>query len=193
MPEPVRAAVATRDYRVDLRRKAAIVRETDLVAKPHIQDPNFRETVVLVTGMPDGSAVGVIVNRPTRQSLATILPDNPRLARFTDALYFGGPVEIVGLFALFRAEHSPGAALLVSERLWFALEPATVEQLLREPPEKIRFFTGYAGWAPGQLSAELDRGDWWVLSVNPDVAFRADPSGLWEELSTRARAITAAR
>jgi putative transcriptional regulator len=164
-----------------------------LVAKPHIQDPNFREAVVLVTGTPGGAAVGVIINRPTRQSLAKILPDNPMLARFTDPLYFGGPVEVVGLFAVFRAERPPGAALRVSERLWIALEPATVEQLMREPPEKVRFYTGYSGWAPGQLPAELDRGDWWVLTVNPDVAFRSDPSGLWEELSNRARAVTAFR
>jgi len=164
-----------------------------LVAKPHLQDPNFRETVVLVTGTPDGAAVGVIVNRPLDQSLAAILPDNPLLARFTDPLHFGGPVEIAGLFAVFRAERPPGEAIRVAGDAWIALDPATVEQLMRQPPEKLRFFTGYSGWAPGQLQAELGRGDWWVLDVNPDVAFRTDPARLWEELSTRARAVTASR
>jgi putative transcriptional regulator len=164
-----------------------------LVAKPHLQDPNFRETVVLVTGTPDGAAVGVIVNRPTRHSLAGILPGNPLLAGFTDPLYFGGPVESAGLFAVFRADQPPGEALRVAADLWLALNPATVEQLMREPPQKVRFYTGFSGWAPGQLQAELGRGDWWVLDMNPDVAFRADPSGLWEELANRARAVTASR
>jgi len=164
-----------------------------LVAKPHMQDPNFRESVVLVTRTPDGAAIGVIVNRPTDHSLAGILPGNPLLARFTDPLYFGGPVEVAGLFAVFRGERPPGDALRLAGDLWIALNPATVEQLMREPPEKLRFYAGYSGWAPGQLPAELSRGDWWVLDVNPDVAFRADPSGLWEELSTRARAVTASR
>jgi putative AlgH/UPF0301 family transcriptional regulator len=36
-----------------------------LVAKPGMADPNFRETVVLVTQAPDASTVGVILNRPT--------------------------------------------------------------------------------------------------------------------------------
>ena len=36
-----------------------------LVAKPDLQDPNFRETVVLVTQAADASTVGVILNRPT--------------------------------------------------------------------------------------------------------------------------------
>jgi putative transcriptional regulator len=164
-----------------------------LVAKPHLLDPNFRRTVVLVTRTAEGAGVGVIVNRPTRQSLAKILPDNPLLARFTDPLYFGGPVAVVGLFAAFRAEQPPGEALHVAGDVWLALNPGTVEQLMRAPPRWLRFYTGYAGWAPGQLEAELGRGDWWVLAADPEVAFRADPSGLWEELSTRARAVTASR
>src|SRR5688572_23105282 len=36
-----------------------------LVAKPSLTDPNFRETVVLVTQAADASTVGVILNRAT--------------------------------------------------------------------------------------------------------------------------------
>jgi len=164
-----------------------------LVAKPRLADPNFRESVVIVAEAPDGAAVGVIINRPTTKSLAEILPGNEMLARFTEPLYFGGPVERVGIYALFRAQEPPGEALRVRGDLWLALNPATVEQLMRNPPEHLRFFTGYAGWAPGQLANELERGDWWVLDADPDAAFRADPSTLWEELARRARAVTASR
>ena len=159
-----------------------------LVAKPHLLDPNFRETVVVVAEAPNGAAVGVIINRPSTKSLAQILPGNTTLARFTEPLFFGGPVEPVGLYAVFRADEPPGEALRISGDLWLALNPATVEQLMKNPPKKLRFFTGYAGWAPGQLGSELVRGDWWVLDADPDVAFRADPSTLWEELARRARA-----
>ena len=41
-----------------------------LVAKPTILDPNFSRTVVLVTPTPDGAILGMILNRPTKQSLA---------------------------------------------------------------------------------------------------------------------------
>lgn len=164
-----------------------------LVAKPSLLDPNFSESVVVVAEAPDGAAVGVIINRPTTKSLAEILPGNKRLAKFTEPLFFGGPVEPVGLFAIFRAEEPPGDALRIGGDLWLALSPPTVEQLLRNPPKHLRFFAGYAGWAPGQLASELRRGDWWVLKVDPNVAFRADPTNLWEELSRRARAVTASR
>ena len=162
-----------------------------LVAKPSLRDPNFQRTVVLVANGPDGATLGVIVNRPTQQSLANILPGNPTLAKFTDPLHFGGPVERVGLFAVFRAETSPGAAFAVVDDLHLALDPVTVEQLLLKPPAQVRFFNGYSGWAPGQLASELRRGDWWVVEADPDAVFRKDTSTLWDELSTRARSVTA--
>jgi putative transcriptional regulator len=162
-----------------------------LVAKPTLLDPNFQRTVVLVANAPDGATLGVIINRPLQRSLANILPGNPTLAKFTEPLYFGGPVEPVGLFAVFRAQEVPGQTFPVVGDLHLALLPPTVEQLLLKPPEQVRFFNGYAGWAPGQLANELQRGDWWVFDADPDTVFRKDTSTLWEELSRRARAITA--
>jgi putative transcriptional regulator len=164
-----------------------------LVAKPSILDPNFSRTVVLVTPTPDGGILGVILNRPTKRSLAEILPGNERLARFTEPLRFGGPVEPGGLFALFRGTEEPGPSFPVIGDVRLALQPATVEQLLLKPPEALRLFVGYAGWAPGQLDNELARGDWWTLKADVDSIFRKDTGTLWDELERRARSVTALR
>ena len=162
-----------------------------LVATPEVIDPNFRRSVVLVTQAADGGSVGFIVNRPGQRSLAQILPDNEVLKRFTEPLYLGGPVEAAGLFAVFRASENPPGALRVLGDVSFALDPAVVEQLLHAPPRRVRFFNGYAGWAPGQLELELDRGGWYVVYADADTVFRKDMNTLWQELLVRARAITA--
>jgi len=164
-----------------------------LVAKPSIVDPNFERTVVLATHAPDGATLGVILNRPTKQSLANILPGNDKLARFTAPLHFGGPVERVGLFAVFRAKEGPAQSFPVIEDVHLALHPATVEQLLIKPPAELRLFVGYSGWAPGQLQGELARGDWWTLDADVEIIFRKNNETLWDELARRARAITADR
>jgi putative transcriptional regulator len=164
-----------------------------LVAKPSIVDPNFGRSVVLVTHAPDGGTVGVILNRPTKQSLADILPGNAQLARFTEPLHFGGPVERTALFAVFRSDASPGESFPVIEDVHIALHPETVEQLLRKPPAALRFFVGYAGWAPGQLKGELGRGDWWVVNADAETVFRKDTATLWDDLARRARSVTALR
>jgi putative transcriptional regulator len=162
-----------------------------LVATPALLDPNFHRSVVLVTQALDGSTVGFIVNRPGRRSLAQILPDNEVLKRFTEPLYLGGPVEAAGLFAVFRAKDNPPGALRVLDDVSFAMDPAILEIVLRAPPERVRLFNGYSGWAPGQLAAELERGGWYVLNADADTIFRKDMDKLWEELVRRARAVTA--
>lgn len=162
-----------------------------LVASPALLDPHFRRSVVLVTQMPDGGSIGFIVNRPGQRSLAQILPDNEVMKRFTEPLYLGGPVEAAGLFAMFRAGKNPQGALRVLGDVSFALNPAVVEQLLHAPPERVRFFNGYAGWAPGQLALELERGGWHVLNADADIVFRKNMDTLWEELLLRVRAVTA--
>ena len=162
-----------------------------LIAKPALVDPNFRRTVVLVTQAPNGTTVGYIINRPGRRSLAQILPDNEVFKRFTEPVYNGGPVDAAGLFAVFRAKEKPEGALSVLDGVSFALDPAVVETLMHAPPAQLRFFNGYAGWAPGQLAAELARGGWYVLNADADTVFRKDMDTLWDELIRRVRAVTA--
>ena len=162
-----------------------------LIATPALVDPNFRRSVVLVTQAPDGTTVGFIVNRPGQRSLADILPEHELLKRFTEPLYLGGPVQSAGLFAVFRTKDNPQGALRVLDDLSFALDPAVVEGLMHTPPAQVRFFNGYAGWAPGQLETELDRGGWYVLNADTDTVFRKDMGKLWDELIIRVRAVTA--
>jgi len=161
-----------------------------LVAKPGMRDPNFREAVVLVTQDEFGQAVGVIVNRPTDRSLAELLPGE-RFKNFTEPVFFGGPVGANGLFAVFRSRETPAKAITLLPGLYLALNPDTIDALLGKPPQKIRFFSGYAGWAPGQLRAEIERGDWLELDADADAVFRKDTSKLWEEMVRRASAIRA--
>src|SRR5882672_2856814 len=162
-----------------------------LIARPGMPDPNFRETVVLVVqAAGGGEATGVIVNRPTNRSLAELLPSE-RFESFTDPIFFGGPVAQQGLFALFQADRYSGAAIPMMAGVWLAILPDSVDALLGKPPARIRFFSGYSGWAPGQLQGELDRGDWLVVEADEKTIFLKDTSRLWQDMVRRARALRA--
>jgi putative transcriptional regulator len=161
-----------------------------LIARPGMPDPNFRETVVLVTQGERHQTTGVIVNRPTDRSLAELLPGE-RFKPFSEPIFFGGPVQLQGLFAVFRADKTPGEALTMLPGLYLTLHAATIDALLGSPPERIRFFVGYSGWAPGQLRTEMDRGDWLVVDADADTVFLKDTSGLWRDMVRRASAIRA--
>lgn len=170
---------------------AATANGVFLVASPGLLDPHFRHAVVLVTQLPDGGSVGFIVNRPGERSLAQILPHNEVLKRFTEPLYLGGPIEAAGLFAMFHGKDQLPGALRVLDDLSFGLNPAVVEQLLHASPAQVRFFNGYAGWAPGQLAQELSLGGWYVMHADAETVFRKNMDTLWDELIARRRAIIA--
>jgi putative transcriptional regulator len=161
-----------------------------LVAKPSLVDPNFRETVVLVTRHPGGGAVGIILNRPTRVPVAQLLPEHEGLRGRPDHLFAGGPVSPRALIGVFRSTERPEASLRVLADVYLTLDGAFLDGLLRraDAPRELRLYAGYAGWAPGQLEAEIARDDWYVLEPDLDTIFRADPVTLWRELLRRASA-----
>jgi putative transcriptional regulator len=144
--------------------------------------------VVLVTRHPGGGAVGVILNRPTRILASQLLPEHEGLRGRTDRLFAGGPVAPRGVVAVFRSGERPAAALRVLVDVYLSLDGVFLDGLLRRPdaPRELRLYAGYAGWAPGQLEAEIARDDWYVLEVDHDTIFRADPATLWRQLHQRA-------
>lgn len=155
-----------------------------LVAKPGLLDPNFRETVVLVTQAPDYSTVGVILNRPAAQTHE----------RSGQPLYSGGPVMPRTLVALFRSESAPQApAFRVLKRVYLSMHPDNIEQVLAQPGGQFRLYAGFSGWAPRQLEREIEREGWHVLAANEELVFRADTAGMWRELLERARGKRAQR
>ena len=163
-----------------------------LVAKPALRDPNFARTVVLVNRRSDDSALGIIINRPTRRTMSSLFPEHAPSKKVVDPLYFGGPSGRSAVFGLIRLKQSPGeGALTLLPNLFLALHVDLVDKLIEQYPADARFYVGYAGWGPGQLRDEIERGGWYVLEADPDLIFRKDPQTLWEELIRQAQRTTA--
>ena len=164
-----------------------------LVAKPGLPDPNFSETVVLVTRGEEGSTVGVILNRPQARTLNDIAPQFRGAENFTQPVHAGGPVMREVIVALFRAETPPAeAAFHVLPQAYLSMHPAVIERLLASPPPQMRLYAGFSGWAPSQLEAEIAEGGWYVLPASEAIAFRRDTRELWSELVARAGGARAA-
>jgi putative transcriptional regulator len=156
-----------------------------LIAKPDLADPNFARTVVLVTQTEDFSTVGVILNRPTPLKLAQVDP-GLETGKYRDAVYFGGPVMVRSLVAVFLSDTAPAAAAFhVLPGLYMTMHADNVKMLLASEGRRYRLFAGFSGWAPRQLKNEFDREGWFVLPADLETVFRADTSGIWEELVQR--------
>jgi putative transcriptional regulator len=159
-----------------------------LVAKPGLPDPNFSETVVLVTRGSEGNPIGVILNRPTNLRVRDIAPQFPGARNYTQPVYAGGPVMREVLVALYATSAPPAhAAFEVLPGVYLTLHPVNIEALLAAPPERARIYAGFSGWAPEQLEAEIESGSWYVLRATEDLIFRRDTAGMWADLVAQAR------
>ena len=144
-----------------------------LVARAELSDSNFKDSVVLVMNNIGPAPAGVIINRPTRIAVSRLFPDLERLAQLDDKLYFGGPVEIASVSFLFRADTPPENATQVLDGVYFSTNRELLRKLLGrdKPMDGLRIIIGHSGWAPGQLEAEIARGDWTLVPAETDAIF----------------------
>jgi putative transcriptional regulator len=161
-----------------------------LVASPELRDPNFRETVVLVTQPPGGGPFGLVINRPLDLPLSEVFSDYESLKGRKEVLYAGGPVARDGLVFLVRGTKPPQGAMLFLPDVYLTADIEHIESLLgrNDPLQGLRVYAGYSGWAPGQLQDEIERGGWRVLPADAATIFEMEPSRIWPELEQRTAA-----
>jgi len=161
-----------------------------LVAEPEIDGGPFYRSVVLLLSHGKDGTLGLIVNRATEIPLSKALPDLEADGA-SHTLYFGGPVVLEGLLALFRSKSPPAGAEPVMEDVYYSGDRAVLEKLLRkeERSDELRLFVGHSGWSPGQLDLELLRGAWDVVPADAATVFRTRPELMWETLSMSGRTL----
>jgi putative transcriptional regulator len=155
-----------------------------LVASRRLRDPNFNKTVVLIVAHGEDGALGVVLNRPTPMRLAALLPDMEGLGDREERVFIGGPVAIERVTLLLRAASPPVDSLRVFGEVYFSGSVTTLEQALSEEPpvSGMQAYAGHAGWGPGQLEDEVQRGDWYVAKPDAAIVFSEAPEKLWRQL-----------
>ena len=65
--------------------------------------------------------------------------------------------------------------------VYFAAHKDKLQKIVSQTCKPFRFFTGYAGWAGGQLEGELKVGGWLTLAADKELIFD-DRDDLWEHV-----------
>jgi putative transcriptional regulator len=161
-----------------------------LVASPSLEDPNFRQAVVLVVEHGSGGTVGLILNRSTNVLLSKALPDIMALKGTNHRLYAGGPVEPTRFLLLFRLKEPPADARSVFDGVYLGRTPKALEHIITQakPTETFRAFAGFAAWVPRQLEAEMRLGAWAILPPDSSSIFDQDPVTFWQDCISRLQA-----
>jgi putative transcriptional regulator len=195
MPEPARAGITARSAHqaavltVQRSRVDSLAKGKLLVASDGLRDPNFAETVVLLVEYNEQGAMGVILNRATRVKLSELLPRIKGLKQRGDPIYEGGPVERSEILMLLRSTQEPEHSRAVFADVYLSSSADLLKRLAAESSRDnapFRVYSGYAGWASGQLEAEVGAGGWHIFPASAAVVFAPEPGGLWRDFISRA-------
>ncbi len=154
-----------------------------LIAGPRLLDPNFFHAVVLVIEHSADGALGLVLNRPSEATVGEVVSELDELPDLDDQLFIGGPVQQSALIVLAEFDDADAAALIAFEDVGVLGTAASIEEPMGV--RRGRAFAGHAGWGPGQLDAELERGDWILEPAGREDAFTSAPVDLWEAVLTR--------
>jgi putative transcriptional regulator len=149
-------------------------------------DPRFAETVILLLEHGREGTLGVVINQPSDVPLHKAIPALPDARRSEVSVYWGGPVQPEQSIVLLR---EPGDSRL-SKRVLPGVHMSPDLDDLRDvlaaprPDRAVRVYSGYAGWGPGQLVAEMQKRQWVIDEGDADLVFAPDPTPLWERVHT---------
>jgi putative transcriptional regulator len=154
-----------------------------LIATPELTGPVFRRTVVYLVSHGDGGSLGLVLNRPSETPVFNVLPQWAPLAAKAQVVFVGGPMRpdaamCVGvLLAGVRGTDLDGVAPVTGPVCLIDVD-ADPDQLAGSL-RGIRLFGGHAGWAPGQLADEVERGSWFVVPGLPDDVVAPPKVDVW--------------
>ncbi len=157
-----------------------------LVAMPQMGDPRFARSVIyLCTHSGDAGAMGLVVNRVvgslTLAELFAQLQIKSGASAKKRPVHFGGPVEPGRGFVLHTADYREEATLPVTASIAITATLDIMRAIGKgQGPRHCLFALGYAGWAPGQLDAEIQANGWLSVAADEGIVFDSDHDGKWQ-------------
>ncbi len=155
-----------------------------LIAMPSMTDKRFARSVVYLCTHSAEGAMGLVLNQRARHisfpkllAQLNILPaasadDLPQEIRLMD-VRVGGPVDTKRGFVLHSADyHAASNTMAIDTGISLTATLDILKAMAKgRGPNHAILALGYAGWAPGQLEAEIQHNGWLHCPADPDLIF----------------------
>lgn len=161
-----------------------------LIAMPGMQDPRFHRSLVYLCAHSADGAMGLIVNKRANDlklkdlfgRLGIPIGDGPSGMAKTP-VHYGGPVEMGRGFVLHSSDyHSDEATMQVDDGTSMTATLDILHAMATDRgPDRAIIALGYAGWAPGQLEAELQANGWLACPADEGLLFGTDEDSKWDK------------
>lgn len=153
-----------------------------LVAHPNLTDFFARTVIFVYQDDPKQGALGLVLNKPTRITVADIVNEKGLGYGGTEHVYKGGPVNENAVFLLHEDNwYGSNTFQIGNTGLAITSDAVMMEKLsMGNTPLGWRMITGVAGWRPGQLQQEMNSVyGWLTCDANDSIVFAKDGERQW--------------
>lgn len=155
-----------------------------LVAMPQMSDPRFAKSVIYLCAHSADGAMGLVVNKLID---TTTFPDllkqlNIEATSTNDKIqvHFGGPVESGRGFVLHSDDYVQETTLVIRDGVALTATVDVLRAIAEDKgPQRSLLALGYAGWAPGQLDAEIKANGWLNVTADENLIFSDRLDNKW--------------
>jgi putative transcriptional regulator len=155
-----------------------------LVASPHMEDPRFRHSVIMMCQHDETAAMGVVINRRAdqinlNQLCHTLEMGTPRFCG-NQPVHIGGPVENGRGFVLHSQDHMRPESISVTHEIGLTSSVKILRDITDGTgPTHSIVSLGYAGWGAGQLEAEIAANAWLSIPSSSALVFDPNIDDIW--------------
>ena len=148
-----------------------------IISMPHMNDPFFSKSVVLICDHNSHGSMGIILNKKLDQKKSNSKFGVEALSK-EKVIFFGGPVMVNFTLLIHDEKKLEDTSYKIAENLFLSNNGFTNNKIRIS---NKKFISGYAGWSKGQLENEIKNGDWIVQKARDDLIFETDCEKIWSD------------
>jgi putative transcriptional regulator len=148
-------------------------------------DPRFARSVVYLCAHSAEGAMGLVINRLIDSLTFDGLLEQIGVERTASGgslpIHFGGPVESSRGFVLHTTDYLQDSSLVIEDEIALTATIDVLKAIAQgDGPRRRVLALGYAGWAPGQLDAEIQANGWLLVPADLELVFGLDNEAKWQ-------------
>ncbi len=152
-----------------------------LIAAPGLEDPAFKQSVVLICEHTQEGAFGLVINRVLMNSFKPLMKAfEIEKSKVDLPVFYGGPVRPDQGYVIYSPYEEKYGAMRVADTLGVTASKEILYDIAEgKGPDEYLLALGFAGWSPQQLEGELMMDAWLVSPLDRAVIFDLPVADRW--------------
>jgi len=155
-----------------------------LVAHPVHARYECSETVVYITESTATSTVGLVLNKPSTETMKTVMRQNNTSWGWDQKIYKGGEFNTNAMVMLHSDNWYSRNTIQVNNTLSISSDELMIDKMsMGDFPDWHKLFIGCSGWTPMDLESEVrKRNPEWLVLAHPTLdLIQSNSKDLWNK------------